>query len=104
MCDFAFHAAVLSEPSVWLSCKSRTGSAEGVLSQEVGEGGVARRVEKFCIISDSLRPFTTVPGVLRRIYEYYLVVLLALRGYGLLDGLEVGIASPSTILRYYDVT
>jgi hypothetical protein len=46
MCDFAFHAAVLSEHSVWLSCRSREGSAEGVLSQEVGEGGVARRLDE----------------------------------------------------------
>jgi hypothetical protein len=41
MRDFAFHAAVLSEPSVWLSCESRAGSAEGVLSQEAGEEGAA---------------------------------------------------------------
>ena len=80
MCGFAFHAAVLSEPSVWLSCKSRAGSAEGVLIQEVGEGGVARRDERFCMISDSVRDrLFTVPGVLCRIYEYYLDVLLAPR-------------------------
>jgi hypothetical protein len=35
-----FHAAgILSVPSVWLSCDSRAGRAEGELSEETGEGG-----------------------------------------------------------------
>jgi len=35
-----FHAAsILSVPSVWRSCDSRAGSAEGELSEETGEAG-----------------------------------------------------------------
>ncbi len=41
--DFASHAvAILSVPSVWLSCSSRAGNAEGELSEEMHESGVGR--------------------------------------------------------------
>jgi hypothetical protein len=72
MCDFAFHAAVLSARSVRLSCNSRAGSAEGELSEETarGEGG-------------------WLDGSL----------LLGSRRHGLLDGLEV--ASRHRLAMYY---
>jgi hypothetical protein len=33
------YSAILSVHSVWLSCNSRAGRAEGILSKETGEGG-----------------------------------------------------------------
>jgi hypothetical protein len=55
MCDFASHAATLSVHSVWLSCNSRTGSAEGTQRGDASRRRwVARRDERLCIISDSV--------------------------------------------------
>ena len=40
MCDFTFYAAtILSVPSVWRSCNSRAGNAEGELSEEKSKLG-----------------------------------------------------------------
>jgi hypothetical protein len=39
-CGSALRAAILSVHSVWLSCNSRAGRAEGKLSEETAEGGL----------------------------------------------------------------
>ncbi len=72
-----FHAAsILSVPSVWRSCDSRAGSAEGELSEETSEGGWLDEWESFTGL-----PPSRSSGWARS-----------------------GTASPCTILRYYDMT
>jgi hypothetical protein len=98
MCDLASHAAILSVHSVWLSCNSRTGSAEGTQRGDASRRRwVARRDERLCIISDSVGYLLypcRAPHILNVLY-WAPVVTVFWKGSKL--------ASPRQVL-YYDTT